>query len=94
MKKLSSVKFTWENHGLNQGENGWRLLHPDLTALPCEGYQVVGYCDGSGLQVRPQDGSAVMFLREEDSVEFWLHVSEYGFEKLNKMPVGSTNETH
>lgn len=82
MQKLSSVKFTWENYGLNQGENGLRLLNPDLKVIPCEGYKVLGYCDGKGLQVRPHDGAAVMFLREDDSVEFWLHVAEHEFEKL------------
>jgi hypothetical protein len=82
MVKISSAKFTWENYGLNQGENGWRLLNIEATSIPCEGYSVVGYCDGSGLSVKPGN-TAVMFLREDDSVEFWLHVAEHELEKLN-----------
>ena len=81
---LNSTNFTWQNHGLNQGENGWRVLDPDLKNIPCNGYKVVGYCDGNELKIKPQNGFAVMFIREVDNVHFWLNVNDYEFEKLNK----------
>lgn len=83
MKRLSAALFTWENYGLNNGENGWSLLGKTYPNIPCDGYSVVGYTNGAGLLIRPKDGNAVMFLREEDGLQFWLHVGEFEFEALD-----------
>ena len=80
MNKLNADEFSWENYGLNQGENGWRVLNPNLSSIPCDGYRVLGYLDNNHIP----DDIAVMFIRDEDSVKFWLRVNLVEFHLLDK----------
>ncbi|MDD5353112.1 MAG: hypothetical protein PHS93_08140 [Candidatus Omnitrophica bacterium] len=72
-KKLSSVKFEFDNFCLRAGYNHNNIFEKNGD-FKNNRFSVLGYCDGCDLTVRPRfDSIGVMLFDNENNIAFWIH---------------------
>lgn len=76
--KLSSSKFTWEKYCLKAGVSSFDIFKgrfgDPITDLQ-DNVELVGWCEGGNLSVRPNPDTVAIMVRftDGDFEEVWLH---------------------
>lgn len=73
MVRLPVSEFTYTNY--NRVDLPWATIgsrdayHKHLLSL-----NIVGYCDGGDLEIRPRPGCVAVMIEDEYSYQSWVHV--------------------
>lgn len=79
-ERLDSSRFTWLNHSGVLGMSSMDILNvvrsDGSLRIVNHRFDVIGWCYGSSLLVRPSvDSIAVMFWDNDEKQEIWCHVT-------------------